>query len=292
MTNLPTKFIYKQKPLSLSSGLWALFVTALVLVMASSASAQNTEPGTSPNRPMLKREAVEQAPAVRPAGGMDQNRATTTNPMMANQAAREAKMRAMASSTAARKTEWEAKRKELEVKFEERKTDLAEKRAALASSTAARKAALAEKAQQHIKEAGERAEKILTKGIEKIRELSARLRARAASLADKGVDTTEVNALLDEVDETLKAAEEALADIEVNVEYTATSEQPKNAWVDAKAQFQEARELVRQAHGLLREALAALKEAVREEGLERGVSEAVRSDKPKATSTASTTNPQ
>lgn len=289
MTNLPTKFIYKQKPLSLSSGLWALFVTALVLVMASSASAENTESGTSPTRPMLKREAVEQAPAVRP---MDQRRATTTDQMLANQAARDSKLLTLASSTAARKAEWEAKRKELAVKFEERKTELAEKRAALASSTAARKPALAEKAQQHIKEAGERAEKILTKGIEKIRELSARLRARAASLADKGVDTTEVNVLLDEVDGTLKAAEEALADIEINVEYTAASEQPKNAWVDAKAQFQETRELVRQAHGLLREALAALKEAVREEGLERGVSEAVRSDKPKATSTASTTNPQ
>lgn len=289
MTHLSMKSIYKQhKPLSLSSGLWALFITALVLVMAASANAEDYGTSATPNRPAIKKEEVKAAPAVRPSG-MEQKRASsTTDNRLANQPARDPKMWAatMASSTAARRAEWETKRKAMEVKFEERKASLEERRAALASTTAARKAALAEKVQEHIKQAGERAEQVLTKAIGKIRELSSRLRARASELEGRGVDTTEVKALLTEVDETLVAAENALSGIEVNVEYTATSDNPKNAWVDARAQFKEVHELVKQAHGLLREALAALKAAVAEANLARGTSEAVRKDDSKpATST-------
>jgi len=59
-----------------------------------------------------------------------------------------------------------------------------------------------------------------------------------------------------------------------DVEYAATSDDPRTDWQDTKAQFQEVRELVRTAHSLLREALAALKDAVAASDLERGVSEA------------------
>src|SRR3989344_1273265 len=276
--------MYKQqKPLSLSSSLWAGCITALVLVIASAANAQDTSTSSDATQPIIKRDAVEAPRAARAADAesrqaeLDAKVAERKSAMEASRLEREEKM-------AARKTEMETKRAEWETKITDRKATIEQKRQEMASSTAARKAALEERVQKKIEQAGARVTEALNRAIVKIGELNARLQARADGLADRGVDTSEVNALLEETDSTLEAAKAALAGIDVNVEYAATSDDPRTDWQDTKAQFQEVRELIRTAHSLLREALAALKTAVSESNLERGVSEATRQNNTGSTS--------
>lgn len=258
--------LYKQqKPLTISSVFLTLIVTSLVLLAASSANAQAT--------------------ITNDRGAVNDRRIEVKEAMIAKRAE-------LASTTAARREAFSLQRTERQSAFEERKASLEEKRAALASTTAARKAALAEKVQTRIIQIGEKASATLNRAINTLQNFSSDLRNRTNTVADNDIDVNPVLALLDEVDGLLSDAKIALDGIDINVQYVATSDNPRADWADARAQFTEVRDLLKQARDLLKEALAELKNVVRETGFGSGVSAAVRNDNANNTSTTSndTTN--
>lgn len=278
--------MYKQqKPLTISSGLWALFVTAVVLLVAASANAQTSDDrgNTSSSAPtnaevMPKRDQVESAREVRPAP------ATTApvpglRPMPANATTtRGETMEVRKAELATRAALMQEKRATLEQKTAERKTLLEQRREAIASSTLARKASLAEQVQDKVRSMSLRVANQLSTAITKLEEVSDRLRTRANDLSSRGVDVTTVISTLDQANASLSAAKRALEGIDVNIEYTVSSERPTEIWTGTRAQFQEVHAMIKEVRELLREALAEMKEAVRAAGTDRGVSAAVQAD--------------
>lgn len=258
------------------SGLSALFITAAILLFANVASAENAT--TSPGA-VMKRNAVEAARSAMPSEIEAKRKAAQQN-LIEGKTATTTRMNEFDTRVAEKKATWdqlraewqakvETRRSELaqkqaewQEKFAARKSELEQKRAEMASSTAARKAALKDAVQAKVKERAIRIANVLTKAIDKIDGLRTRLATRAETLETQGIDMTEVNALLEEVRTTLLSAKEALKGIDVNIEYTVTSGDPKADWADTREQFEQVRDLIKTAHELLREALAAMKDAV------------------------------
>lgn len=273
--------MYKQqKPLTITSGLIALFVTVLVLLVASYANAEDTD--TEPVVPLPLRGEVDTAREARQAVQATENtdiRARNEALAEERKAEMEQRRQELSSQMTKRKEAMEVKRAEFAEKLADRKIDLAEKRALLASSTALRRAALADTAQDRVRNIADRLTGVLDNAIQKLSQFSVRLRDRAEQLEDRKVDTAEVIFLLDEVDRLIATAKSSIDDIDTNIEFTVTSDQPREDWQDAKAQFQESQSILREAHQFLREAVEVLKQAVREAELERGVSPAVAQDK-------------
>lgn len=279
--------MYKQqKPLTISSGLWALVVTVIVLLLAASANAQtgvdNGDTAVSPNKNtdlMPKRNQVEPAREVRPASGAPDapNRIQNLTPRsaMPDGIILETADRAGLMERAAIMQE---KRATLEQKTTERRSLLEARREAIASSTVVRKAALERQAQERLRNMSLRVANQLTTAITKLQEVSDRLKSRANELKARGVETAVVDSLIKEIETSLEAAKLSLEGVDVNIEYTVTSERPVQNWAETRAQFQEVHEMIKTVRSLLRDALAELKQAVQNSNEGPGVSAAVRSD--------------
>lgn len=278
------------KSLPVSSLVWAAIVTAIVLALAASAKAQETEENATtandpevgdirpvPARPQLAPRATSSRPApfmnasgTRPIERANPNaafiNASGTRPFDAGN--REEAMKIIAERRAA----FEERRAALMENMEARKAEIVEKRALMASSTIARRSALREEAQERIANRAGKLAEVVGNAITRLEGMSARLRDHAEKLEDNSIDTSEVIDLLDEVDRLLVAAKEALEGVDTNISYATLSEKPQEDWIDAKEQFLEVRKILTDARELLREALLALKELARGKAPEVGTS--------------------
>lgn len=225
--------MYKQqKPLTLSSGLLACAVTALVLLVAASANAQ-TGGGTNPVSMPERREAISPPSGVRPAAGMSVSGVSSD---------RQAERRA---------------------NLAERQAALEQKRLELADAAATRQAALGQAAQVRVRQMTGASVSLLSESIGKTRSLHDRLHRHAEDLGTRGIDMSAALAALDQANELLRDAETALSGIDISIEYALTSSDPRADWSDARVQLQSVREILQEARLLMREALAAIKTSVR-----------------------------
>lgn len=150
---------------------------------------------------------------------------------------------------------------------------LAEKRAEIETRRAEQVAALEARAQERIDQLADTAAARLQIVIDKLADITDRVRERALELDASGTNVDEVLATLNSVDILLADATDALTTIDVSVEYTITSPDPRTDWADARQQFIAIRDLLNEARVLLRDAVAALKTAGRNDDTEAEPSE-------------------
>lgn len=217
----------------------------------------------SGTRPM-DRVPFGNASGTRPMNRMNEgfpfNNASGTRPMnVGNAEGREAAMKIMAE----RKAAFEERRATLIENMDARRATIAEKRALMASSTLAKRAVLKEEAQTRIADRAGKLAEVVGNAITHLENMSARLRAHATKVEERGVDVSEVMEILDEVNRLLVSAKETLTGVDTNISYATMSETPKEDWTDAKEQFMAVRAILTEARGLLQEALTALKASIK-----------------------------
>lgn len=195
----------------------------------------------------------------------------------------------------------EAKQQEMQDRREEQKALLDERREAMASNTEAireqmaerkenvasrteevrekieeRKAVLTERIKNRILALADNVSRKMTAAINRLTQIIDRFETRINTLEEKGVDGSAAQAKLDQATEYLDKANNILKnEVNVHVDATVGSDNPREAWMTGKVKFQEAREAIRSAHQAIREALALLKQAVAAAELGEGVSDAV-----------------
>jgi len=260
--------MYKQQsPISVSSTVWTILVTIIVLLIAASANAQtstkseetvSTDPvdGVTPKElraPTSTRQIDRKLPAVRER--VEEYRDTRVQNMETTHAN-------VLENTAKRQELFDAKRQEWQTKIENRRTEIERKRAELASSTAARKAALTERAQERVSDLSQRIASRLTEVIVKMQNLSDRMRARAMELSERDLDVYVVLSNLNEVDTLLNSARDSLSGIDTNIQYAVTSPNPRTDWQSTRSQFEAVRDILKEVRELLRETLLILKNTV------------------------------
>lgn len=257
----------QQKTFTPSSLVLPLLVTALVIFLASSANAQNAEPVTELPPSLDSLAAPREA---RLAPDTSTTNTSTVPPernatlrMEANVEADDSTSNTRAVVNANLRADLSAKRAEWASASQERQQMLAEKRAALASSSMERKAALNAAAQERMLRLAENSTAVLTRAIERMKNISSNLRERAEDMSSRGVNTIDAIALLDQVDDLVSQAETSLSGIDVNIEYSLTAENPKEAWVDARGQFQATTEIIRTIRPLLQEVVSTLRAAIK-----------------------------
>lgn len=110
--------------------------------------------------------------------------------------------------------------------------------------------------------------------IDRLTQIIERFETRMTALEERGVDVDEAAGHVDAAKDALGRAQAALNDIDVDA--VVNAETPREALMELKDAFAAVRAALKEAHQALRDALAALKEVIREAGLDRGVSDAVR----------------
>lgn len=273
----------QQKTFTPSSFILPLAVTALVIFLASSANAQDAIepvgaelPPTPPAAdlpqsdlpPSLDSLARPIEARMAPSNAAGSASGTTTRPRADLSPMNRASVNSGASNTPATlnqnfRADLEARRAAWANDSAERRLLLERKRAELASSSIERKAALNEKVQERMTQRAENLISVLSGALTRIKNVNTNLRERAESMSSQGIDVAEAITLLDQIDDLIKEAESSLSGIDVNVEYTLTSETPKEAWVDTKTQFQTTAEIIRTIRPLLQETVTTLKEAIK-----------------------------
>lgn len=257
------------KSFPISSLIWAAIVTAIVLALAASASAQEetssaNNPTTDNVRPLprtapLMPRATSSAPRIinkseeRP---VRENASGTPSMMNAEMSARR---EAASSLVADRMAAMEERRAAIMEEAEARRASLMERRAFMASSTIEKRALLREEVQKRIVDRASGLTTAVNRAITNLEAMVDRLRAHADKLSENSVDVTDTLALLDQADQLLASAKETLEGIDTNISYAAVSETPQKDWADAKEQFAAVRSILTDVRELLREALASLK---------------------------------
>ena len=238
------------KPLSASSLVWALLVTAVVLLIASGANAQE-EMATS-SIPAVP--PIEEMPPIPDARNMTATATatlttTTSLPMPPVPAVDTRSQRAAALE-------------ERLSDIQERRAAIEAKRTALQSASSTRRALLPEAAKQRALNGMARVGSVLSTSISKSRDFATRLEARADELGANNAAT-----LIDQAKAQLDLAEQALRDLDVNAEYALTSAQPRTDWQDVREQFGVVRQALREAHLLLRSAASEMRGSIAAEAL-------------------------
>lgn len=258
-----------------SISLVILLCISLVLFVAQLAFAQTNSPATVP----LETRAAVQAE-------LRANTATGTVPLQARAAVTAPANGPRNAALPELRADAEARKEAFVLRQTERKAAVEAKRAALATTSVDRIARLEAAAQERITERAAHATERLTAVIEKLEGFIERLNERAEMLAAAGADTAEAEETLLSALDILARAENALADIDVEIEFAVTSGTPRTDWAEAREQFIAVRDLVKEAHTLIREAVTALKGAAVAADMEHGVSAAVRADRSTTTSTS------
>lgn len=258
-----------QKAVPVSSLVWAAIVTAIVLAIAASASAQEdpaTTVGPTPEmvRPLPKTvplmpKATSTAPRMiqRPEERPMSTNATGTRPL--NSADIAARREAATNAISDRMSVFEERRAQLMEEAEARRSTLMEKRALIASSTLAKRATLKEEAQKRIIERASGLTSVAERAIANLEAMIVRLREHADKFAAQSIDVSETLATLDEAEKLLESAKVALEGIDTNVSYATMSETPKEDWTDAKEQFMSVRDILQEVRELLAEAVSSLR---------------------------------
>lgn len=258
----------QQSPISVSSTVWALLVTAVVLLVAASASAQTDDiisidpvsdnlnqvepvpPSNLPPAPMPDPDLATSTRADREAP-LPLNTIREARPAGSNRDSIQAFSR-NASSTTDRMQAWREA-------VANRKATLEEKRLALQNASTTREARLKERTQANVTVGANRITAVLNNAIAKSTDINARLAVKAEELEARGVDMSEVNTLVAEATELLRLAAAALEGITINTEYAVTSDDPLADWESVREQFSEVRDLIKQAHEVMREASSIIK---------------------------------
>lgn len=262
----------QQKTFTPASFILPLAVTALVIFLASTANAQDA----SAPLPDLPAPIVQEPPTLKPilaphndSAQMpkpeDVSKRTTVNASLSAEATVTSSTSASTTTDTSVKTsaDFNTMRAAWAKSVTERQIMLERKRAELASSTVERKAALNSAAQERIKQRTGKLTSVLSEALARMKGFSSNLHDRAESISSRGADTTEAIALLDQVDTLITQAETSLSGIDVNIEYTLTSESPRENWIDTKAQFQTTAEIIRAIRPLLRDVVDSLKGSVK-----------------------------
>lgn len=250
------------KPLSVSSLIWALLVTAIVLFVAAGANAQapdemtasdsegsaNSLPSQMPPIPAVRTQVEARTPATEPLPPRDTVASSTTNNTAPN-------ARGEAGQTGMRT---EAINQRL-ADIETRRAAIEEKRQSLQNASTTRQARLSEATQERALNGMTRVNSVLITAINKTRDFADRLISRAEDLEARGLDTKAAVDFINQADQQLNLAEQALRDIDINAEYALTSDQPRTDWQDVREQFGSVRTALKSAHELLRSATSELK---------------------------------
>lgn len=138
-----------------------------------------------------------------------------------------------------------------------------------------RRGALTERVQTRVRNLGANLSNRMDAIVDRFEQIMIRLESRMDKLDAAGVDTSTARAHLEDARTSLADAQAILSGIDARVEAVATSETPRTAWQDAKADYARIKELLRETHASLRSVVAALKEAVRAVEFGNGVSDAV-----------------
>jgi hypothetical protein len=255
--------MYKQQRSTwISSTVSALIVTAIVLLIAAAANAQTN---TTDNDTINRVEEVAPLSEVRAQsaagnGGSSTSSASDLPPQRPHitPGARPVHLRT-ATGTVERQTSLANIRAARKASIEDLKTKLAQKRAALENASTSRKALLRATAQTSVINGMSRVADVLSSAITKIQSASNRLRAKAEEIRDRGIDVSSALSKLDDADEYLRLAKEALEGMDTNARFAATGESPVNDWADVRQQFTEVRDLIRQAQASIREAMQTLR---------------------------------
>ena len=237
------------KPLSASSIIWALLVTAAVLLVASGVSAQE-ETSTPPAPAETARTVPAVAPVSIPPAPAAINMTTEASSTPLSMPA------APAEDTPSERA---ATLEDRLADIQERRAALEAKRTALQSASSSRRALLPETTQQRALNGMAKVASVLSTSINKSRDFTDRLRARADALAADGLVMSNALALMDQAEAHLDLAEQAWRDLDVNAKYAITSDSPRTDWQDVREQFGAVRQAIREAHSLLRAAAAEIR---------------------------------
>jgi exonuclease VII small subunit len=221
MKQVFTKFIGKQQYLYI-----ALAIIGMCFAGASLVLAEESETNTTP----------------KPRGAMLQNMPEDKRALFE-----------------ARKEAIDEKRAAFEAIREERKGMLEEKRAEIQTRIAEKRAALGEAAQERIKMLAGNMQNRFENVVSTLSALIARIENHMEKLDAEGVDTTEAELMLAEAKQKLTEVQALVADLDVEVDYTVTSENPKSDWAAAKEEFRNVHTRIKEVRELLRETVAALK---------------------------------
>lgn len=164
-----------------------------------------------------------------------------------------------ATSTQNRQMKLEQRREHFAEQLQVRASSTAAKRAELTERVQSRNAKLSDVRQQRISLLAKNATSRLDSAISKIQGFIDRIAAFAATRADNGVDVSAVTALLDEASEVLNEAATLLGDIDIDIAYVVTSDDPQSDWAGLKDQYVEIHDLIKEAHGLVADAITELR---------------------------------
>lgn len=275
------------KPLSASSIIWALLVTAAVLLIASGASAQvnstslptppipvipantNTPPPNPPVPPIpdAANTSSNQIPAPPTPPVSDPANVTTSStpaPLTSSPISNTTNATALPGpdnaviQTSSMVDPLINRTAELEERLstiEERRLAIEAKREALQSASSTRQALLSETAQQRALDGMARIGSVLSASINKSQDLIARLRGQAEELTANGLPAVNVIATINQAEDRIKLAEQALRNMDINAKYAVTSDQPRADWTEVREQFDTVRQAIREAHLLLTSAI-------------------------------------
>lgn len=254
----------QQKTLTPSSLILPLAVTALVIFLASSANAQNSESTNVDLPPSLEDLAAPREARLAPTNSTTTANGTTSIQRSNSTFSTEGSLDVTSTTStdnperalSTKRFEWAnavaARREAIQLKIER-----------LSSSTITMRAALSSEAKERMRPMTQNSIALLSTAIERSKNVSIKLRAQAEAINVRGIDTAEAVNLLDQADALIAQAESSLSGVDINIEYALSSEAPRENWVDAKAQLQMTAEIIRTVRPLLQEAITILRNGLR-----------------------------
>lgn len=269
--------MYKQQsPLSVSSTVWALLVTVVVLLIAASANAQTTD--TISIEPVQANNVSQTNSATPPLLAPMPDTPTSSNPGTPTDV-RSVPATSQPTNTTRAVTRVNASNTPITTTFtnesspnrmqswreaiKNRQVALEQKRMAMQNASSSRAALLRTSAQANVTVGINSIATSLNNAITNSLNINTRLKNKAIELEARGVDMATTNALLGESEQYLNLAMEALQGVSLNAQYAVTSSDPVTDWMAVRQQLSEVRDLIKQAHTVMREASASIKIAIK-----------------------------
>ena len=187
-----------------------------------------------------------------------------------------------------RVAEREAVIRERAAQLRAQRSELGEAATARASATQManeRRAALSERAQERVRNLAANMSNRMEAAMARMDNIIGRLDSRIDKLSAAGIDTSLAAQDLANARLSLENAELMLFDIDALVVRVAGSDDPRRTWSGVKQVYIDTRDALAATHTSLRRSVALLKEALRQAGSRQGVSDAVRENDGRATST-------
>lgn len=170
------------------------------------------------------------------------------------------------------------RQQERESKVAELQTNIEAKRTELQANADGRRAELQTRAQDRIINLSANISNAMDAAVIRLQNIVSRLHSRINKLKALGVDTTQAEASLQSAQDAIDSAINELSNIDEQVAEVVGSEDVKTAWAETKAVYLSVHNHLKTARSELRATVAALKEAIAATELNRGVSDAVRSN--------------